>query len=316
MKSMTGYGSAQASNEAGSVTIEVRSVNSRYLDLQFRLPDELRMAEMSLRELVAKTITRGKVEVRASYSRAHKDISATLSPSLLAQVQATYDHIKKQLPQVAAPTFADVLQWSDVDKTPSDPMQWVALCQTAGQQALSALVQTREREGLRLVDVISEQARQAQSIVVELKTDLPSLLKAQADRIAKRMREAFEQACPEGLSHIRAEEISERLAAEASVFSLRADVAEELDRLSLHLSELQETLASSTKAQPPKESTSKSPAKQARDGVGKRLDFLFQEMNREANTLGSKAVDMRLTRAAIDLKLLIEQMREQIQNIE
>lgn len=301
MKSMTGFGNAQASNDNGSVTVEIRSVNSRYLDLQFRMPDELRMAEMPLRELLAQHVVRGKIEVRASYSRIQKDIATTVSPAVLEQVNTAFEQVTRELPIVQAPTFADVLQWSDANKTTTDPLQWVAPCLEAAKQALSQLTQTREREGARLVDVIKGQAQQAKSIVDTLKLDLPVLLQSQSDRVAKRMREAFNQACPDGLSHIRPEEISERLAAEAGLFSLRADVAEELDRLKLHLAELEQTLEDN-------KPTGKS--------VGKRLDFLFQEMNREANTLGSKAVDMRLTRAAIDLKLLIEQMREQIQNIE
>lgn len=306
IRSMTGYGTAQSSNDLGSVTIELRSVNSRYLDLQFRMPDELRMAEMPLRELIAKSVTRGKIDVRASYSRAQKDITARLSASLLTQAQSAYAHVKSQFSDVQAPTFADVLQWTDADKTSADPMQWVPACVDAAKNALNELLQTREREGTRLLEIISAQSEQAAQIVATLKADLPNLMQLQAQRISTRLREAFEQACPEGLDHIKPEEISARLAAEASLFSLRADVAEELDRLSLHLAELNETLAGNGA------SAKKAPSK----GVGKRLDFLFQEMNREANTLGSKAVDMRLTRASIDLKLLIEQMREQIQNIE
>lgn len=308
MKSMTGYGSAQANSDKGTVTIEIRSVNSRYLDLQFRMPDELRMAEMPLRELIAKGITRGKVEVRASFNKSQKDIEAKLSPALLAQVQVAFAHVKAKLPEVQPPTFADVLQWTDTDKAATDPTQWVPSCLEAAIQAMAQLIQTREREGMRLVDVIKNQAEQAKQIVDELKAELPALLKSQASRVATRMREAFEQASPEGLAHIRPEEISERLAAEASLFSLRADVAEELDRLSLHLAELDDILSGAAQEASANKSTNK--------GIGKRLDFLFQEMNREANTLGSKAVDMRLTRTAIDLKLLIEQMREQIQNIE
>lgn len=308
MRSMTGYGSGQASNDAASVTIEVRSVNSRYLDLQFRMPDELRMAEMPLRELIAKKIARGKVDVRASYARTQKETSEHLTPELLGQILATHQHIQRHIPSVQAPAFADVLQWSSSERSPSDPLMWVPLCLQAGELAVAQLMQTRQAEGTRLVELISAQASDAMAIVTELKKDLPALLKTQADRIATRIREAFEQACPQGLSHIRAEEISERLAAEASIFSLRADVAEELDRLELHLAQLRETLGISGASEGP-------PAAQSK-GIGKRLDFLFQEMNREANTLGSKAVDMRLTRASIDLKLLIEQMREQIQNIE
>lgn len=308
MKSMTGYGNAQASSETGSVTIELRSVNSRYLDLQFRMPDELRMAEMPLRELVAKTIVRGKVEIRASYSRSSKDMPNALSPTLLKQVRDTYAHIKEQLPFVQPPSFGEVMQWTGADKSAPDPMLWVPLCLEAGEHALAQLQQTREREGARLIEVIAVQAHEARAMVDTLKGDLPELLQSQSNRIAARIRQGFEQACPEGIAHISAQEISERLAAEASLFSLRADVAEELDRLGLHLTELEQTLGVKHR-QPNADSA---PSK----GIGKRLDFLFQEMNREANTLGSKAVDMRLTRAAISLKLLIEQMREQIQNIE
>jgi uncharacterized protein (TIGR00255 family) len=300
---MTGFGSGQAVGEIGSISIEIRSVNSRYLDLQFRMPDELRMAEMPLRELITQSIARGKLELRASYSRLAQDLPSTMPASLLTQIDSTYQHLRQTLPYISAPTFQDVMQWSSTDKVATDPMQWVALCVQAGKHAISQLQQTREREGARLADIIDTQAKQAQDIVAGLLSNLPAISNAQSVRIASRMREAFEQACPDGLSHISAQEISERIAAEASVFSLRADVAEELDRLSLHLVELRDTLSPNAPAN-------------ALKSLGKRLDFLFQEMNREANTLGSKAVHMDLTRAAIDLKLLIEQMREQIQNIQ
>ena len=315
IQSMTGFGSAQAANETGVVNVEIKSVNSRYLDLSFRLPDELRLAEMPLRELVGRCVSRGKVDVRASFTRAQKDITHVLSPALLSQVQAAYQHVQQTLPTVAPPTFADVLQWSDTDKTLTDPTLWVPLCQQAAKQALEQLSVTRAREGARLAEIIDEQATQAKSIIEELKSDLPELLKTQSARITVRMREAFDQAVPQGLAHISAAEISERLHAEASIFSLRADVAEELVRLDLHITELKQTLSQSQfRGSPTASKPSHSKVKTA--GIGKRLDFLFQEMNREANTLGSKAVDIRLTRAAVDLKLLIEQMREQIQNIE
>lgn len=306
IKSMTGYGNAQASSDNCTVTIEIRSVNSRYLETQFRMPDDLRMAEMPLRELVSLTLTRGKVDVRASYSRPQKSLSSVVEQRTLDDIQAVFEQVKQQLPNIQAPTFADVLQWTESEKNVSDPTRWVPLCLEAANEALSQLVQSREREGARLADLIKDQAMQAKDIVSALKAELPVLLQSQSNRLASRMREALDQASPEGLTHIRPEEISERLAAEANLFSLRADVAEELDRLNLHLDELQDSLATNDR----------STVKPNTKSVGKRLDFLFQEMNREANTLGSKAVDIRLTRAAMDLKLLIEQMREQIQNIE
>ena len=303
MLSMTGFGSGQASGEPGSVTIEMRSVNSRYLDLQFRLPDELRMAEMVLREQVSKSILRGKLEVRASYVRAQTDDIAQYPQALLQKIRTTYLDLKTHIPELSALTVADVMLWPDPDRAVNDPNKWVPLCTAAGQQALSQLIESREREGSRLVETLSLQAQQVQIIVDTLQAQLPAIMQAQAVRMAQKLRETLDQACPEGITHISGQELTERLAAEASMFSLRADVAEELDRLKSHLQELRSILLPTKQAQKSK-------------GHGKRLDFLFQEMNREANTLGSKAAHLDMTRAAIDLKLVIEQMREQIQNLE
>ena len=309
MQSMTGFGSGQSSGDPGSVVIEIKTVNSRYLDLQFRMPDELRLAEMMLRERIAKAINRGKVDVRASYTRAVTEAQTQISAKALERIASTYDNVRQHIPQLAPLTFSDVLQWPDPDKSSADPSLWVPLCERAVDEALEQLVATREREGARLVQVISAQADQVSQLVEDLLAQLPAIMTAQRDRLAQRLRDAFDQASSGGLPHISATEISERLAAEVNAFNLRADVAEELDRLKLHIAELRELLTGSSRQAPGKAGAGK-------QGIGKRLDFLFQEMNREANTLGSKAVHVSLTRAAIDLKLLIEQMREQIQNIE
>ncbi len=303
MKSMTGYGSGQASDESGSVTVEIRSVNSRYLDLQFRLPDELRLAEMPLRERISAALARGKVELRASYSRAQKDQLPLPSEALLAQIHQLHAHLQTHLPLIGAPTFQDVLQWSHQEKSAPDPTRWLSLCLAAGDKALEQLLDSRRLEGARLSEVLVQQCQMLMSLVAQLQQALPQWRQIQSQRLATRVREAFEQASAQGITHISGEEISQRIAAEANLFALRADVAEELDRLQLHAKELAQTLDQQSAAQKNK-------------GIGKRLDFLFQEMNREANTLGSKASDIQVTRAAMDLKLLIEQMREQIQNIE
>jgi uncharacterized protein (TIGR00255 family) len=303
VNSMTGYGSGQASDDSGSVNVEIRTVNSRYLDLQFRLPDELRLAEMPLREKITQAVARGKVEVRASYTRAQKVQIPTPSDALLAQMSALHQQLKAHLPELGAPTFHDVIQWSTQDKPALDPNRWIGLCLQAGEQALTQLIETRSREGARLRDVLDQQCGMLVNQVDQLREVLPQLREAQTQRLAARVREALDQANAQGFAHISGEELSQRINAEANLFALRADVAEELDRLQLHASELSDILKRS-------QSTTKD------KGVGKRLDFLFQEMNREANTLGSKASDIRITRVAMDLKLLIEQMREQIQNIE
>ncbi len=302
MQSMTGFGSAQAQGAPGSVTIEIRSVNSRYLDLTFRIPEELRHAEMPLRELISQSVQRGKIEVRASYARALNQTDQAVSDAVLQAVAQTYLRASQVINNLAPPTLTDILQWPDVNRSGTDPGQWLALCQQACKQALVQLIENRVREGDRLATIIAEHASQIDQKIKELEDNLPELMRSQHDRIASRMKEVLEQVAPSG--QISAAELSERIHAEAGLFSLRADVAEELGRLRSHLTELSQILLD------------KPSAKRQTKGHGKRLDFLFQEMNREANTLGSKAVNMEMTRTAIDLKLLIEQMREQIQNIE
>jgi len=307
MRSMTGFGSGQFPGTPGSVTIEIRSVNSRYLDLQFRLPDELRHAEMPLRELISQHLGRGKVDIRASYTRAKVQSTHQYPDLLLQHIETTYQHIKQHIPSISAPTLADITQWPDPDRQQADISLWTPLCVAATQTALTQLTEASSREGQRLATIIAEQAQQVQSVVADMRTRLPTLLQAQNERIATRLRDAMSQAFPEGFAHISGQEISQRLATEASLLALKADVAEELDRLATHLKELHSIVSGAD------ESAS---ARAKFKVVGKRLDFLFQEMNREANTLGSKSINGDMTKAAMDLKLLIEQMREQIQNIE
>lgn len=303
MRSMTGFGSGQASGEPGSITVEIRSVNSRYLDLQFRLPDELRHAEMPMREQLSKALLRGKVEVRANYTRAQTETVEQYPVQRLKDIEATYRHIRQHVPDVTAPTLTDILQWPDPSRLTGEVSDWAPLCLSACASAIEQLVEVRSREGARLATVIDDQAQRVQAIVDGLRSRLPELLIAQNERVATRLKEALQQAFPDGLDHISSQELSERLATEASLIALKADVAEELDRLSTHVKELK-TIVGVTGSQG------------SYKVQGKRLDFLFQEMNREANTLGSKSVNGDMTQAAIELKLLVEQMREQVQNIE
>jgi uncharacterized protein (TIGR00255 family) len=188
-----------------------------------------------------------------------------------------------------------------------DPEQWLPMCQDAITQALAELQAAREREGLRLAQVMLDDASQIANIVDDVQSQLPALLAEHQEKIATRLREALQAISPDGFSQISGQELSARIAQEASLFGLRIDVAEELTRLRSHIDELQHILQ-----------TGQAGGNKTRSSgsAGKRLDFLFQEMNREANTLGSKAGALSVTRAAIDLKLLIEQMREQAQNIE
>lgn len=305
IRSMTAFGAARLESEPGSISIEVRGVNNRYLDLNLRLPDDLRFAEPRIREVLGRQIQRGKIEVRVAYTTATDDGPRALDPNVLQAMAAQLQAARAVIPDVAAPALSELLSGSE--RTVLDPEVWLPLCEQATTQALAEFTAAREREGRRLADTMLEAAGEIGAIVDRVDADMPDLVEGQQARVAQRLREALEAVSPDGFTQISGPELSARIAQEASLFGLRVDVAEEITRLRSHLAELQHILGA---ADP---SDTQKPLKGSR---GKRLDFLFQEMNREANTLGSKAAALSVTQAAIDLKLLIEQMREQAQNIE
>lgn len=310
IRSMTAFGNARADLEQGTLALELRSVNSRYLDLYFRLPDELRHVETPLRELLTTSLGRGKIEVRASYTRNAGAELATLDPAWLQHLAGQLQAARGVLPDVAAPRLAELFNWPGQRGNDAlDPQVWGAACLQAAKQALAQLQEGREREGQRLAATMLECADGVARIVESVEAHLPQLLADHREKLATKLRESVEAAFPGGFTHISGPELSERLAQEANLFALRIDVAEELARLRSHLEELRHLLGGGA-------AKGKNDGKRASGSAGKRLDFLFQEMNREANTLGSKAGSMDVTRAAMDLKLLIEQMREQAQNIE
>lgn len=309
IRSMTAFGNARADLDQGSLALELRSVNSRYLDLYFRLPDELRHVETPLREMLTANLGRGKVEVRVSYARHAGTELAPLDPVWLARLAEQLEAARRTMPDVAAPRLVELYNWPGQRGNDAlDPQAWGAACMQAARQALDQMQEGREREGARLAGMMRECAEGVARIVAEVETLLPRLLAEHREKLATKLRESVSAAAPGGFAHIGGAELSERLAQEATLFALRIDVAEELSRLRSHIEELQHLLSDGKGRQ--------TAGKGANGSAGKRLDFLFQEMNREANTLGSKAGSLEVTRAAMDLKLLIEQMREQAQNIE
>lgn len=309
IRSMTAFGSARADLEQGSVALEFRSVNSRFLDLYFRLPDDLRHLESPLRELLTANLGRGKVEVRVSYTRnASADLNR-LDPQWLQTLAEQLQAARQVLPEISAPRLAELFNWpGQRNNDTMDPQTWGAAGMEAARQALAQLQDARAREGERLAAMMRDCAAGIEKIVGEVEQHLPQLLADHRERLAGKLRESVESAFPGGFTHITGPELSERLAQEANLFALRIDVAEELSRLRSHLAELVHILEDTQDGA--------KGGKRSAGSAGKRLDFLFQEMNREANTLGSKAGSVDITRAAMDLKLLIEQMREQAQNIE
>jgi uncharacterized protein (TIGR00255 family) len=318
IKSMTAFGSARSDLEQGTLALEIRSVNSRFLDLYFRLPDELRHAESGLRDLLTAELGRGKLEVRASITRTANTELAKLDPAWLADVAAQLKAARAFLPDLAAPRLVELFNWPGQKSNEAlDPQAWGVAALAGAKQALVQLQEARQREGERLAAVMLGCAEGISAILDEVNTHLPQLLADHRAKLSAKLRETVENAFPGGFAHISGQELNERLSQEASLFALRIDVAEELARLRSHLTELTHILNDSApEPSVPAGKNAKAPAKRATGSAGKRLDFLFQEMNREANTLGSKAASLEVTRAAMDLKLLIEQMREQAQNIE
>lgn len=301
IRSMTAYGTARSETEQGTLAMEIRSVNNRFLDLNLRIPEEMRFAEPALREQITRQVRRGKLEFRLNY-RPHAVAEALpLDEAAIRSFAAQLQWARQFIPDLPAPALAD-LPHRDTGHGDLDPALWGPIIQRTCQQALEEFDATRAREGQRLAQAMLQLADDIAVIVAEVERDLPALVQQYQDHVAQRLRDALSAANPGGFNAISGAELSARIVQEASLFGLRVDVAEELTRLNAHLQELQAIL---TGAHP-----------SAGRGQGKRLDFLFQEMNREANTLGSKAAALSVTQAAIDLKLLIEQLREQAQNIE
>jgi len=301
--SMTGYASAQAplvapdasSSEPGMrLGLDMRSVNSRFLDLSFRLPEEWRAHEGALREMLTSQLQRGKVEVRASFELEAEAGPASPSPRQLQRLQSLQDSVLTWLPHAAPLSVADVLRLgSSQSHTPEDVgPTLLALARTV----LDGLMQARAREGARLATTLLERTAQLRELAHQARPLIPQLVEQQRQKFLERWREAMALGADAALP----EAAQDRALNEATAFAIRIDVAEELTRLTAHLDEIDHLLA---------------PAGQPRS-VGKRLDFLIQELHREANTLGAKSALLELTRISIDMKVLIEQMREQVQNLE
>lgn len=300
--SMTGYGSATAAaaanpenpgNSGAGVTVELRSVNSRFLDLAFRLPDELRGLEPALREVVGAAFRRGKIELRLAGQRDADSGWPHPAPEQLmrlAQLEAT---VQTWLPKAPALSVHEVLNWCR-SAAPAERLDEVAL--EATRQAVEALKEARAREGDRLVKVLMERIGRLRELAEQAKPLVPAVVQRQQQRFLERWNEAL-QAANAGRQAVSEDAQRDRALNEAAAFAIRIDVAEELARLTAHLDEIERLL-------------------KAGGELGKRLDFLIQELHREANTLGSKSAALELTGISVEMKVAVEQMREQVQNLE
>src|SRR5690606_15834495 len=269
----------------GALAWELRSVNHRYLDVSLRLPEELRAIETAAREAIARRLERGKLDATLRY-QPREVVPAALDTAAVHQLLEAAQQVQALAPAAAPLAVADVLRWPGVLRAPAldaEALAAAALELLGG--ALDELVAARAREGARLRALVEERLRAIAALLARLAQLLPEVAREYRARLEARLGE------------VRAQLDPTRLEQELVLYATRADVSEEVDRLNAHVAEVTRVL-------------------EGQGAVGRRLDFLMQELNREANTLASKSVDLRLTNIAVELKVLIEQMREQVQNIE
>ena len=304
---MTGYAVVTRETAGGTLTIELKSVNSRFLDLQFRMNDDLRALESGLRESVMARVTRGKVECRVSFGRkAGTGAAQALNTGVLDAVAALQAQVRERFADAAPLSVGELLRWPgaiEEAQLGQDTLQ--SEVASAMQEAMAAFLDSRAREGGALQAMLEARIDDLQKIVLQITPLVPQIVAQFQQRAIERMQTALGLAV-DGVAGAVAsssapaasrDDALDRIRQEVTLYGIRIDVAEELTRLGAHLAETRHVLKKGGQ-------------------VGKRLDFMMQELNREANTVGSKASAKELSDAAMGMKLLIEQMREQVQNLE
>jgi uncharacterized protein (TIGR00255 family) len=286
-RSMTAFARQELVKDWGTMTLELRSVNSRYLDVSMRMPEEFRNLEHKIREKISEKLARGKVDVGLKYNRIETSAGEIeINKELVEQISHASREIDHILYNADSVSSLDILRWPGVIKTPELDSEELnkALLELLDMTSTDML-EGREREGEKLVKLIEERCQSILNVVAEVKKRLPEIMQVWREKLLTRIKEA-------------SVEVDEnRLEQELVMLAQKTDVDEELDRLTTHVAEVERVLKDNKP-------------------IGRRLDFLMQELNREANTLGSKSIDTETTKASVDLKVFIEQMREQIQNIE
>ena len=285
-QSMTAFARQQAEHEWGTLVWEIRSVNHRYLEASVRLPESMRGMEMACREQVRSSLKRGKIDAQLKFTANLGAIDIHLNEDLLAQLKQALQDISSKIPGLQPASTLDVLRWPGLIQDSQDDLKAI---EPAAMELFKAcllnLQDQRNKEGEQLKRFIQQRLEKISAIIAEIKTSMPEILQAQANKLR------------EALADMVQELDQGRIEQEIVMLTQKADISEETDRLETHVQEVRNIL-------------------EQHDPVGRKLDFLMQELNREANTICSKAVVTETTLNAVELKVLIEQMREQIQNIE
>lgn len=300
ISSMTGYAITTHETTGGTLTIEIKSVNSRFLDLQFRINDDLRAVEPALREAIMGRIMRGKVECRLSFGRKTAGGGQALNAALLNSLADLQREVRRQFADALPLSVNELLRWPGVIEE-AEIGQETLQADVAATMAvtLNAFVESRTREGAALETMLLSRVEQMEEIVQKITPLIPKVVAQFQQKATERLQEALGLALQDSGNSpsLSRDEVIERIRQEVTLYGIRIDVSEELTRLSAHLTETRHILKKGGQ-------------------VGKRLDFMMQELNREANTIGSKASAKELSDASMAMKLLIEQMREQVQNLE
>lgn len=285
--SMTGYATRTQTTPHGTLNLELRAVNNRYLDIQLRLPDDFRPLEPVIREQITQQLNRGKIECRLSFTPlASTDNPQQLNTGLLQKLHDLDRSVKSTLPEAQSLSVADILNWPGMLGSSNVPIAGLhETIMTLLQQTLQEFQAARAREGEKLKAILLERAAQMRQQLSITSPRIPNLIAAFEEKLRTRLQEALDNFD------------DDRIRQEITFFAAKIDIDEELSRLNTHLDEVERILNTG-------------------GAVGKRLDFLMQELNREANTVGSKSADIEISKIAMAMKVLIEQMREQVQNIE
>jgi len=287
VRSMTAFARQAVETELGTLTLELKSVNHRFSEVSLRLPEELRPAESQIRERIGTVVSRGKIDANLRYQPpSAQEAGFQYDQELVNAIAKVSQEVAGAMAEVSPIRMIDVLKWPGVLKTPQiENEQLVQITMTLLDAGLKELKETREREGEKLKQMIVDRCAAMANEVARVQVRIPAA------------NEALRQRIREKLTEWKAELDETRLEQEVVLLCNKSDVAEEMDRLQAHIEEVKRVL-------------------EDKKPIGRRLDFLMQELNREANTLSSKSPDTEMTRAAVELKVLIEQMREQVQNIE
>ncbi|MGD8484118.1 MAG: YicC/YloC family endoribonuclease [Thioalkalispiraceae bacterium] len=287
VKSMTAFTRIEHTDDIGALTLEIRSVNHRFLDLSLRMPEELRAQEQAIRETVSKRVARGKVDINLRFQRAvAAEDELEVNTELAEKIAKASRKVDGLLYNPAPVSSIEVLRWPGVLQMQELDKEQLgkSLMSTLGA-ALDDFIEAREREGEKLAQLMRQRCEALEKVVAEVRQKMPEILEKWREKLRQRLQEA------------QLELDENRLEQEIVLLAQKTDIDEELDRLRVHIEEVQRVLEQDKP-------------------IGRRLDFLMQELNREANTLGSKSIDTATTQASVELKVLIEQMREQVQNIE